>query len=624
MKNSAHSARPERALLKERNIAMCINCGFTDALGALMTDRFREDIGRRCFLQNSLACVGVASSFSLSSVAFAAPTATDRASVIFRNGKVYTLDARKPWAQAVAVAGEKIIAVGSNAEVLALDGPGTKVIDLAGRMLMPGFVESHIHPFVGAFMTSGVDLQLPTGAEALAAIASYAKAHPTGPVRGFGWRVDMFPPEGPTREMLDSALPDRPAFFFAIDAHSLWVNSKALEIAGIDAHTPDPIPDFSYFVRDKTGKPTGYILETSAILEVVNAVEPISLDTMARLLVDWLPKASAAGITSVYDAGVPPIGADQGAILAIYTELERQGRLPFRVVASYLLKGPPVDAATTSTQDLMRRIDTDLVQARVLKILGDGTQGGYTAWLLEPYADKPDSIGTSPYSEAQWKSMIIEADRAGIDVHVHACGERTARVALDAFEAAIATNPPRDRRHVIAHNVLTDDADIPRFGGLGVIAQFSANWMSADPDTLASLTARYGPARQSRIYRPKSILAAGGSVTFGSDWPAAGYFSTYKPLDAIQVAVTRQLIGKPDAPVLPPAAERLDLAEAIHAGAMAGARQLRLEDQIGSLEPGKRADLIVLARNLFEVSPHEIASVPVDLTMMNGRLTHGA
>jgi predicted amidohydrolase YtcJ len=604
---------------------MCINCGFTDSLGAFMTDRSREDFDRRRFLQNSFACVGVASSsFSLSSAAFAATTETDRATVIFHNGKVYTLDARKPWAQAVAVAGETIVAVGSDAEILALGGPKTKVIDLTGRMLMPGFVESHIHPFVGAFMTSGVDLQLPNRADALAAIASYAKAHPTGPVRGFGWRVDMFPSEGPTRDMLDSTIPDRPAFFFAIDGHSLWVNSKALEIAGIDARTPDPIPDFSFYVRDKTGKPTGYVLETSAILEVVNAVEPISVDMMAKLLVDWLPKASAAGITSVYDAGVPPIGADQGAILAIYTELERQGRLPFRVVASYLLKGPPVDAATASTQDLMRRINTELVQARVLKILGDGTQGGYTAWLLEPYADKPESIGTSPYSEAQWKSMILEADRAGIDVHVHACGERTARVALDAFEAAIAANPPRDRRHAIAHNVLTDDADIARFGKLGVIAQFSANWLSADPDTLTSLTARYGPLRQSRIYRPKSILAAGGSVTFGSDWPAAGYFSSYKPLDSIQVAVTRQLIGKPDAPILSPAAERLDLAEAIHAGTIAGARQLRLEDKIGSLELGKRADLIVLASNLFDVSPHDIASVPVDLTMMNGRFTHGA
>ena len=604
---------------------MCINCGFTHALGAFITDRFRDDIDRRRFLQNSLACVGVASSsLSLSSAAFAAPSGTDRASVIFLDGKVYTLDAGKPWAQAVAVAGDRIVAVGSNADVLALRGPQTKVIDLAGRMLMPGFVESHIHPFVGAFMTSGVDLQLPNLAEALGAIAAYAKAHPIGPVRGFGWRVDMFPTEGPTREMLDSAVPDRPAFFFAIDAHSLWVNSKALEIAGIDATTPDPIPNFSFYVRDKTGKPTGYVLETSAILEVVNAVEPISLDTMAKLLVDWLPKASAAGITSVYDAGVPPIGADQGAILAIYTELERQGRLPFRVVASYLLKGPPVDAATASTLDLMRRIDTELVQARVLKILGDGTPGGYTAWLLEPYADRPDSIGTSPFSEAQWKSMILEADRAGIDVHVHACGERAARAALDAFETAIATNPPRDRRHAIAHNVLTDDADIARFGKLGVIAQFSANWLSADPDTVDTLTRLYGPARQSKIYRPKSILAAGGSVTFGSDWPAAGYFSTYKPLDAIQVAVTRQLIGKPDAPVLSPAAERLNLAQAIHAGTLAGARQLRLEDKIGSLEPGKRADLIVLARNLFDESPHEIASVPVDLTMMNGRFTHRA
>ncbi len=165
--------------------------------------------------------------------------------------------------------------------------------------------------------------------------------------------------------------------------------------------------------------------------------------------------------------------------------------------------------------------------------------------------------------------------------------------------------------------------DIPRFGKLGVIAQFSANWLSADPDTVDTLTRLYGPARQSMVYRPKSILAGGGSVTFGSDWPAAGYVSTYKPLDSIQVAVTRQLVGKPDAPVLAPATERMDLAEAIQAATLAGARQLRLEDKVGSVEPGKRADLIVLARNLFDVSPQDIASVPVELTMMNGRFTHG-
>ncbi|RTL52835.1 MAG: amidohydrolase [Bradyrhizobiaceae bacterium] len=602
---------------------MCMNCGFANALGAFMTDQFRGDIDRRRFMQASLACVGVgASSLSLTGAAFSATAATDRASVIFRNGKVYTLDAKKPWAQAVAVAGDRIVAVGSDADVAALAGPETKTIDLAGRMLMPGFVEAHIHPFLGAFMTAGVDLQVATAKDALAAIAAFAKAHPTGTIRGFGWRVDMFPPEGPTREMLDAVIADRPAFFLAIDAHSLWANSKALEIAGIDTHTPDPVPGFSYYIRDKSGKPTGYVMETSALLQVVNAIEPISLDSMAQLLVDWLPKASAAGITSVYDAGVPPIGADQGAILEIYTELEKQGRLPFRVVGSYLLKAPPIEAATASTQDLMRRIDTGLVQVRVLKMLGDGTPGGYTAWLTEPYADKPDSIGSSPFSEAQWKSVILDADRAGIDVHVHACGERTAHVALDAIEAAIAANPPRDRRHTIAHNVLTDDVDIPRFGKLGVIAQFSANWLSADPDTVDSLTRLYGPERQSKIYRPKSILMAGGAVTFGSDWPAAGYLSTYKPLDAVQIAMTRQLIGKPDAPVLAPLAERMDLKEALHAATLAGARQIRLEHNVGSIEPGKRADLVVLAKNLFDVEPHDIASTPIDMTMMNGRFTH--
>ena len=603
---------------------MCMNCGFANALGAFITGQFRGNVDRRRFMQASLACAGAGASFSLPGAAFGATAETDRASVIFRNGKVCTLDDKKPWAQAVAVAGDRIVAVGSDAEVLAHAGPETKTIDLAGRMLMPGFVDAHIHPFLGAFMTAGVDLQVPTAKDALAAIAAFAKAHPTGTIRGFGWRVDMFPPEGPTREMLDAVIADRPAFFLAIDAHSLWANSKALEIAKVDAQTPDPVPGFSYYLRDKSGKPTGYVMETSAILEVVNPVEPISLESMAKLLVDWLPRASAAGITSVYDAGVPPIGADQSAILEIYTELEKQDRLPFRVVASYLLKAPPIEAAIASTRDLMQRINTDLVQARILKMLGDGTPGGYTAWLTEPYADKPDSIGSSPFSEAQWKSLILEADRAGLDVHIHACGERAAHVGLDAFEAAIAANGPRDRRHAIAHNVLTDEVDIPRFGKLGVIAQFSANWMSADPDTVETLTRLYGPARQSKIYRPKSILAAGGAVTFGSDWPAAGYYSTFKPLDAIQVAVTRQLIGKPEAPVLAPAAERMDLVEALRAATLAGARQIRLEDKVGSIEPGKRADLIVLAKNLFDVAPHDIASVPVDLTMMNGRFTHGA
>ncbi|MCX2932703.1 amidohydrolase [Mycobacterium sp. CVI_P3] len=552
------------------------------------------------------------------------PTAADRttADFVFRNGRVYTVSPAQPWAQAVAVTGNTIAYVGDDADAMELAGPDTDVIDLDGNLMLPGFVEGHIHPFLGAFLTSGVDLQVPTGADALAAIAAYAKEHPEGPVRGFGWRVDMFGPDGPTRGALDRVLPDRPGFFFAIDGHSMWANSKALEMAGVDRDTPDPIPGFSYYARDEHGEPTGYLLEVDAVLSLVNAVEPISAHAMQTLLETWLPTASAAGITTVFDAGVPPIGEDQGALIGLYTDLEQRGVLPFRVVACYAVKSPPVDDAVAKLTDIRDQISTELVNVTVVKIIGDGTQGGYTAWLIEPYADTQDSIGGSPFTEQQWHQLVCEVDAAGFDVHVHACGEHTVRTALDSIAAAIAANPPRDRRHTIAHLVYVQDPDGQRFGELGVIGQFSANWMSADPDTLQNMAERYGRPRQDLMYRPQDILRSGGHISMGTDWPAAGYFSTYKPLDSIQIGVTRQLVGTPDAPVLSPADQRLSVAEAVHANTMGAAYQLRMEAKVGSIEAGKHADLIVLDTNIFEVDPHDIHRAAVTMTMMNGQVRH--
>jgi predicted amidohydrolase YtcJ len=546
------------------------------------------------------------------------------ADFVFRSGRIYTVSPAQPWAQAVAVTGNTIAYVGDDAGALAMAGPDTRVIDLNGDLLLPGFVEGHIHPFLGSFLSSGVDLQVPTGQDALAAIAAYAKDNPDGPVRGFGWRVDMFGPQGPTRQELDRVLPDRPGFFFAIDGHSMWANSAALERAGVGRDTPDPVPGFSYYVRDEHGEPTGYVLEVEAVLSLVNAVDPISLQSMQALLEAWLPKASAAGITTVFDAGVPPIGDDQGALISLYTDLEQHGKLPFRVVASYMVKGPPVDDTVAKLTEIRSRVSTELVNVGVVKVIGDGTQGGYTAWLIEPYADKPDSIGGSPFTEDQWHQLVREVDAAGFDVHVHACGERTARTALDAIETAIAVNPRRDRRHTIAHLVYVEDPDSQRFGKLGVIGQFSANWMSADPDTMQNMAARYGKPRQELFYRTQDILRAGGRISLGTDWPAAGYFSTYKPLDSIQIGVTRQLIGKPDAPVLAPADQRLTVAEAVHANTMGAAYQIRLDQKVGSVEVGKQADLIVLDQNIFEIDPHDIHSATVTMTMMNGQVRHQA
>jgi predicted amidohydrolase YtcJ len=543
---------------------------------------------------------------------------------VFHNGRVYTVAGPSPWAEALVVKGNIITYVGDDAGAMALAGPNTRVVDLGGRLLMPGFVEGHIHPFLGAFLSSGVDLQVPTGADALAAIATYATANPSGPVRGFGWRVDMFGPQGPTRADLDKVLPDRPGFFFAIDGHSLWVNSKALELAGVKRDTPDPIPGFSYYVRDQNGDPTGYVLEVDAVLGVVNAVEPISADSMLKLLEGWLPKASEAGITSLFDAGVPPVGDDQGALIALYTDVEKRGELPFRVVASYSVKSAPVDDAVQKLTDIRGRVSSDLVSVNVVKIIGDGSQEGYTAWLLEPYADKPDSVGASPFTEEQWHQVVREVDAAGFDVHVHACGERTARTALDAIEAATATNPPRERRHAIAHLVYVEDPDNARFHELGVTAQFSANWMSADPDTLHNMAARYGAPRKDLLYRPQEVLKSGGRISLGTDWPAAGYFSTYKPLDSVQIGATRQLLDQPDAGILAPVDQKLSVAGAVHANTLGAAYQLRLDDKVGSVEIGKFADLIVLDKNILEIDPHEIHTAKVTLTMANGQVRYEA
>ncbi|MDO3398586.1 amidohydrolase [Mycolicibacterium neoaurum] len=604
---------------------MCTACEWAPHFSALTN---RRTVLRAATIVAATATVGTLAACTRDSSPAPTPGADPSpgpggsATTVFRNGRVYTVAGPAPWAQAVAVTGNTISYVGDDAGAMALAGPDTTVIDLGGKLLMPGFVEGHTHPFLGAFLTSGVDLQVPTLAEALDAIAAYAKANPTGPVRGFGWRVDMFGPQGPTRVDLDRVLPDRPGFFFAIDGHSLWANSKALELAGVSRDTPDPIPGFSYYARDENGEPTGYVLEVNAVLGLVDAVEPISPDTMATLVQGWLPKASAAGITSVFDAGVPPIGDDQAAILRIYTDIEQRNELPIRVAASYSVRGAPIEGTVEKFTAVRDAVSSELVTVGVVKIVGDGTQGGYTAWLIEPYADKPDSTGASPFTEEQWHRLVNDVDAAGYDVHIHACGERTARVGLDAVERAIAANPPRDRRHTIAHLVYVEDSDAPRFAQLGVTAQFSANWMSADPDTIENMGARYGAPRKDLLYRPQAVLGSGGRISLGTDWPAAGYFSTYKPLDSIQIGVTRQLVGKPDAEVLAPADQKLTVEQAVHANTLGAAYQIRLEDKVGSVEVGKLADLIVLDRNIFDIDPHDIHAAEVTMTMMNGQVRH--
>jgi hypothetical protein len=542
------------------------------------------------------------------------------ASFVFQNGGVYTVTAARRFAEAVAVRGDRIVYVGSTLGARELVGPETQVIDLAGRMLLPGFIEAHIHPIAGAFMARGADLQTDDLDELLARVVAEAAAHPNAPiVRGYGWRYNVFPDSGPNKEALDAIVSDRPVFLFAIDGHGAWVNSKALELAEIGVETPDPQPPFSVYQRDWYGGPTGYLVEVPAILEVLSVVAPVDKAYVREGFEEWAPRFSAAGITSVFDAGIQGLPVEEG--YALYTELEAEGRLPFRVVGSYYWNDPEVDPLPP-LRALRERFHTELVDPRVLKINADGGEMQHTAYLLQPYADEPRKRGELIIPSDMIREVVVRADADGIDFHCHCYGDAATRTLLDALEAAVEVNPMRHRRHTLAHLAVVDPWDVPRFAVLGAIAQFSTHWAALDPAVDEVARRRFGSARTNHMFAPRPLIDAGTRISLGTDWPASGYYSTYKPLDSIQIAVTRQQIGKPDQAVLGGRGQRLSLDEALLANTLGAAYQLRLEEQVGSIEVGKRADLIVLDRNLFETPEHEIHRARVLLTLMNGRITH--
>jgi predicted amidohydrolase YtcJ len=271
---------------------------------------------------------------------------------------------------------------------------------------------------------------------------------------------------------------------------------------------------------------------------------------------------------------------------------------------------------------LQREFQSELVRASVLKLNIDGGDAQYTAALLDPYADSPKISGDTLLPPELFADIIRRADRDGIDIHIHSYGDRATRLSLDAFEAAIKANPQRDRRHAMAHLLLVDPADVLRFGKLGVTAQFSAQWAVPDQQWRDVTRSRLGAARSDTLYRINSILRHGGVASFGTDWPAAGYYSTFRPLDAIEVAITRRELDKPKDPQLPPIAEAITLDAALKASTLGPAYQLRMERDVGSIEVGKLADLIVLERNLFEVAPQEIHKTEVLMTLMNGEVRH--
>ena len=569
-----------------------------------------------------------------------------QADVIFAGGAIYTADgtgrrvvrATAPDgspATAVAVAGGRIAAVGGagDGDIQALRGQRTEVVDLRGRALLPGFQDAHVHPaFAGVTMLGCNLIGVASLAEALDRIAGYARANPDRAwIAGSGWRMEWFARGTPDRHTLDRVTQGRPAYLSNRDGHGAWVSTRALELAGLDARTPDPAD--GRIEREPDGFPQGTLHEGAANL-VGRLLPPLTVSERLAGLLLAQQHLHARGVTAWQDAIVGEyLGSEDP--LPVYLAAATSGQLTARVQGALWW-----DRARGAEQlpDLFSRreraaalagpggsaaADGPRFRVRTVKIMQDGVAENFTAGMIEPYRDPvgchDHGSGLSYVDPAALPGYVTRLDAAGFQVHFHAIGDRAVREALDAITAARAANGASSHRHHIAHLQVVHPGDVPRFAALGVTANMQGLWAAHEPQ-LDQLTIPFlGPERARHQYVFGDLLRAGARLAAGSDWAV----SSANPLRAIHVAVNRSLpgaTGEQAEPFLP--AQRLELAEALAAYTAGSAYVNHLDSETGTIERGKLADLVVLDRDPFEHPAGEIAATTVAATYVQGELVY--
>jgi predicted amidohydrolase YtcJ len=530
------------------------------------------------------------------------------ADLVLRNAAVYTVDGARSWAEAVAVSKGRIVFVGANASASPWIAPSTKVVDLAGKMVLPAFHDSHVHPVSGGVEALECNLNgLATQEAILDKIKRYAAERPNAKwIRGGGWDLTIFPDGNPSKDLLDTVVPDRPAYLSASDGHSVWVNSKALALAGVTKATPDP--PYGRVERDpKTGQPSGTLREDAADL-VAKLLPKRSSKEYVDGLAEALRIANGFGLTSLVEASASEEDLES------YAALDAQGKLTARVLASLYVNTDKGTSEVPRLVALRKKYAKGRVRTNAVKIFADGVLETRTASVLEPYVGFPNDRGKPNLQPAAFQALATALDKEGFQIHVHAIGDRAIRDTFDALEAARRANGARDSRHHIAHIELFDPADIPRFRKLGVIANFQPLWANGDQYITELTEPKLGPERSRWLYPIGSVLASGGEFAFGSDWSV----SSMNPFEGMEVAVTRRQPSQGPGPAWIPE-ERIALPEAIAAYTIRGAYLDFSEKDTGSIEVGKAADLIVLDRNLFEIPPSQIHDAKVLLTLLDGK-----
>ena len=531
------------------------------------------------------------------------------ADLIITNAKVYTVDKQQPRAEAVAVLGERIAAVGSASAIDAWRGPGTRVIDAGGRVVLPGFNDAHVH-----FLDSGQGLasvQLKDAGspqEFAERIAEYAAKQPKGRwILGGTWDEQRWnPPQLPTRELIDRLTPDNPVAVGRYDGHMYLANSLALKLAHITASTPDP--PGGEIGRDAHGNPTG-ILKDAAQKLIDAVIPPLSHQQRLETARRALAYARSVGVTSVQEMGNP--GEDLSRNLEVYKELEEKGELTTRIYVAPMI----TDWQNYAKAGIRRAFGSNLLRTGALKAFADGSLGSTTAYFFQSYSDDPHTRGLlteemQPLSKM--RNRLIGADRAGLQLCVHAIGDEAISLTLDLFQDVIKADGRKDRRLRIEHAQHIAPKDFDRFAQLGVIASVQP-YHAIDDGRWAEK--RIGPERIKTSYAYRSLLDHGVRLALGTDWDVA----PLNPLLTIYAAVTRATLdGRNPNGWMPE--QKLTVAQAVEAYTMGSAYAEFQEKEKGSITPGKLADMVILSDDIFTIDPKLIRTVQVDTTIMDGKV----
>jgi predicted amidohydrolase YtcJ len=532
------------------------------------------------------------------------------AELIITNAKVWTVDKSHPTAEAVAVIGDRIVAVGSNAEVEVFRGADTKVIDARGKLLLPGFNDAHVHFVDGGLQLDSVQLNDAVSTdEFVRRIAEEAKKTPKGEwIQGGDWDETKWnPPNLPTKELIDPVTPDNPAFLSRYDGHGALANSAALRLAGITAQTPDP--PGGAIVRDAQGNPTGALKDAAKDL-VIKVIPPLPHDQRLRAMRRALEYAASLGVTSVQHMNNDG-SKDSFDDIRAYGELLQSGELTTRVYVAPAIS----DWQDQAKIGIRHAFGSSYLRIGALKTFADGSLGSRTAYFFDPYTDDPTNsglLGKQMQPLSQTRDWMTQADAAGLQLCTHAIGDRAISTVLDLYADVVKANRGAERRFRIEHAQHMADKDFARFAQLDVIASVQP-YQAIDDGRWAE--ARIGHDRASRTYAFRTFLKHGVHLAFGTDWDVA----PLNPLLTIYAAVTRATLdGKNPNGWFPE--QKLTVEEAVQAYTMGSAYAEFQEREKGSITPGKLADMVLLSEDILTIDPVKIRDVKVLKTVVGGRL----